>query len=176
MTDDSIAKLSGPEQSLEFDKAAADQLRHRLELQRLTTAASTEATQVIPYLTVANATRAIEFYVSVFGATLIGEPFETDDGKITHAELRIGSVTLYLSDIFLEATASSPDATTNTAVSLVIHVADADLTMAAAQASGAVIERAVQDQWGTRAGWFVDPFGHRWSPTSHRTPTKGTFQ
>lgn len=156
-----------------------DLLRDRLERQRhiqqnLQGAGGKSA--IVPYLAVANGARAIEFYASVFGARLVGEPFVDSSSLITHAELVVGGTTLYLSDEFPEAGIVGPKSGTGNPVSLVIEVADADRCMAAAVASGAQVERAVQDQWDARSGWFIDPFGHRWSPTSHspttHSPTK----
>ena len=41
----------------------------------------------LPYLSVANARDAIAWYVDTLGASLVGEPYEMDDGRIGHAEL-----------------------------------------------------------------------------------------
>src|SRR5580704_1793402 len=52
---------------------------------------------VTPYIIVAGAAKAIEFYKSVFGATermRLGGP----DGKIGHAELEIGDSLIMLAD------------------------------------------------------------------------------
>lgn len=141
-------------------------LRDRLALQERVQNAPTESSRLIPYLAVSNATRAIEFYNSVFDAQLGSKPFLDDSGHITHAELNIRGTVIYLSDEFAATGVLGPQPGAGHPVSLVIEVADADLTMAAAVAGGAAVERPVQDQWGSRSGWFVDPFGHRWSPTS----------
>ncbi|MFY9915961.1 MAG: VOC family protein, partial [Nocardioidaceae bacterium] len=49
-----------------------------------------------------------------------------------------------------------------TAVSLVLHVDDADRVLAAAEAAGARRDREPYDGYGLRNAWMVDPFGHRW--------------
>ena len=46
----------------------------------------------------ANAREAIAWYIDTFGATLVGDMYEMDDGRIGHAELRIGDGVLYLAD------------------------------------------------------------------------------
>ncbi|HEX2399655.1 MAG TPA: glyoxalase, partial [Mycobacterium sp.] len=56
----------------------------------------------LPYLAVANAREAIAWYVDTFGASVVGEPFEMDDGRIGHAELAIGGGVLYLADEYPE--------------------------------------------------------------------------
>ena len=49
-------------------------------------------------------------------------------------------------------------------MSLVLVVPDADATVAAALRAGAVLERPVTPQDdGSRAGWIIDPAGHRWN-------------
>jgi PhnB protein len=149
--------------SPEFSQALAE----RLELQRQVQRSTVGSPRLVPYLAVANATRAVEFYSSVFGAVVVGTPYVDDAGRVTHTELNLNGVSIYLSDEFVENGVLGPQPGAGSPVSLVIEVADADLTMAAAVASGAVVERPVEGQWDARSGWFIDPFGHRWSPTSH---------
>lgn len=173
MTNDPLDRLGEEPLGVpEYRVEPASTLRHRLELQRQVTAVAAGTTTLIPYLAVRDATRAIEFYQSVFGAQLAAEPFRADDGRISHAALTIGDVTIYLSDEFPEMNVAGPAADAGFAVSLVIHVPDADLCLAAAEASGGVVQQPAQDQWDFRSGWFIDPFGHRWSPTSaaHHVP------
>ena len=43
-----------------------------------------------PYLATHDPAAAIEWYIEVFGAELLGEPIVMPDGRIGHAELRIG--------------------------------------------------------------------------------------
>ena len=162
----------GPDPVLSPRREFTDRLRDRLADQKNIQEAAGRSS-IVPYLAVANASRAIEFYASVFGARLVSEPFLDSASHITHAELNLKGTTLYLSDEFPEAGIVGPTTGNGNPVSLVIEVADADLCMRAAVAGGARIERPVQQQWDARSGWFVDPFGHRWSPTSHAvTPTE----
>ncbi|MBW8711892.1 MAG: glyoxalase, partial [Mycobacterium sp.] len=44
----------------------------------------------LPYLAVANAREANAWYIETFGAALVGDMYEMDDGRIGHAELQIG--------------------------------------------------------------------------------------
>lgn len=164
----------GPDPLVSPSSDFAERLRSRLDQQHHIQQHIHEARgrpSIVPYLAVANAPRAIEFYASVFGARLVGEPFVDSSSYVTHAELDVGGTTLYLSDEFPEAGIVGPGSGSGNPVSLVIEVADADRCMEAAVASGAQIERPVQDQWDSRSGWFIDPFGHRWSPTSHAIPS-----
>jgi catechol 2,3-dioxygenase-like lactoylglutathione lyase family enzyme len=55
-----------------------------------------------PTITVKNAAKAIEFYKKAFGAVLVEEPCAMPDGRIGHAELKIGDSILMLNDEFPE--------------------------------------------------------------------------
>ena len=116
-----------------------------------------------PYLAVAGAADAIEFYMKVFGATermrLAGP-----DGRIGHAELDIGDSLLMISDEHPEMGVLGPQSLGGTAVMLTVYVEDVDATFAVALAEGARELRPVADQfYGDRSGQFEDPWGHRWS-------------
>lgn len=123
----------------------------------------------IPYLTVGDSRAALEFYAEVFGAQRTGELFEMDDGRIGHAEMTIGDQVFYLADEFAEMNLHAPSTQGSNSVSLVVNVDDCDATYEHAVLAGATGERPPADQHGFRSGWFVDPWGHRWSPTSAAT-------
>lgn len=128
----------------------------------------TTATQVfIPYLTVGDARRALQYYAEVFGAVQDGELFEMPDGRIGHAEMQIGSAKFYLADDFPEMQLVHPAGHgAGRSMSLVINVDSCDDVYAHALEAGGEGERPPADQHGLRSGWFVDPWGHRWCPTS----------
>jgi uncharacterized glyoxalase superfamily protein PhnB len=115
----------------------------------------------LPYLAVANAREAIAWYIDTFGATLVGDMYEMDDGRIGHAELQIGDGVLYLSDEYpaLGVKAPEPQATS---VSLMLHVADTDVTLERARARGARVQREPYENYGARNATIIDPFNHRW--------------
>jgi len=124
-------------------------------------------TQVlIPYLTVGDSWAALQFYAEVFGAQQSGEFFEMDDGRIGHAEMTINGQVFYMADAFEEMKLQSPAELGANSVSIVINVDDCDAVYEHAVAAGATGERPPTDQHGHRSGWFVDPWGHRWSPSS----------
>ena len=60
-----------------------------------------------PFLTVKDAARAIEFYKQAFGAEERGV-MKGPDGKVMHAELKIGDSIIMLADEFPEFGALSP--------------------------------------------------------------------
>lgn len=117
---------------------------------------------LVPYLMVADARAAIDFYTSVLGAEQLGESIVMDDGRIGHAELLVGDAVLNLADEFPEAGLLGPVARGGASVSLRVFVADSSATVARAAAAGAIVEREVDEQHGQRSGAIVDPWGHRW--------------
>jgi PhnB protein len=119
--------------------------------------------ELFPYLHVADAGRAIDFYVDVFGVKELFRLTEPS-GRIGHAELDFNGATLMLSDEYPEMGIRGADKMDGTAVTLHIHVDDADALIAKAVAAGATLLRAPQDEfYGERSGAIRDPFGHRWN-------------
>lgn len=118
---------------------------------------------VTPYLCTRNAARAIDFYTTAFGATEVYRIPGAEDGKIGHAELRIGDATIMLSDEYPELGVVSPQALSGTTVTMSLIVPDVDAFVQRAVDAGAVLKRPAQDQsYGLRTATILDPFGHRW--------------
>ncbi|MGC5255816.1 VOC family protein [Gordonia sp. DT218] len=115
----------------------------------------------LPYLNVADARAAIDWYVAHLGARLRGEPIIMDDGRVGHAELEIGGGAIYLADEFAEMGLTRPQAG-KVSVSLMLPVDDADAAVATAERGGAAVTLEPRDGYGMRSGTIVDPFGHRW--------------
>ncbi|MGV0783859.1 VOC family protein [Mycolicibacterium sp. XJ775] len=136
---------------------------------------SRPAAAAIPYLAVAGAREAIAWYADVFGASVVGETYEMDDGRIGHAELQIGDGVLYLADEYPELGLKSPASQINS-VSLMLHVADTDATMERARALGAVVHREPYENYGARNATIIDPFGHRWMLSGPVTGAAVTIQ
>jgi PhnB protein len=122
---------------------------------------------VTPYLIIDGAAKAIDFYKKAFGAT---ELFRMDhEGKVGHAELKIGDSPIMLADEQPSMGYVSPKALGGTPVSLMIYVADVDTVYKQAISAGATELRAVQDQfYGDRSGNLKDPFGHVWTIATHK--------
>lgn len=118
--------------------------------------------EVFPYLCVSDTNAAIDFYRQAFGAR---EKFRLTEpsGRIGHAEIDLGGVTLMLADEFPEYGLLSASTIGKTPVSLHIHVDNADALIENAVRLGAKLERPPQDMfYGERSGSIFDPFGHRW--------------
>jgi uncharacterized glyoxalase superfamily protein PhnB len=120
-----------------------------------------------PYLTVRGAERAIDFYKRAFGAEERGV-MKGPDGKVMHAELKIGDSIIMLADEFPEFGSLSPEGFGGTAMGLHIYLDNVDAAFDRAVKAGAKVEMPVMDQfWGDRYGKLKDPFGHSWSIGTH---------
>lgn len=122
-----------------------------------------------PYLVVKGAAQAIDYYKNIFGAT---EVFRMDqpDGKVAHAELKIGDSHIMLADENPSMGQGHTSAASLGAspVSLYLYIPDVDNVVERAVAAGAKILRPVQDQfYGDRSGFIQDPFGHLWGIATH---------
>jgi PhnB protein len=120
-----------------------------------------------PYLIVDDAVAAIEFYKKAFGATeLMRMP--KPNGKIGHAEIKIGDSPIMLADEAPEVGARSPRTIGGSPVSILLYVDDVDTTFTKAVNGGAKVQRPVADQfYGDRTGGVEDPFGHLWYIATH---------
>src|ERR1700693_5593440 len=124
---------------------------------------------VTPYLIIKGAAQAIEYYKKVFGATETVR-MNGPDGKVGHAELKIGNSHIMLADENPSMGQGHTSAVTIGAspVSLYVYLADGDNVVTRAAAEGGKILNPVQDQfYGDRSGFIQDPFGHFWSVATH---------
>src|SRR6202051_2232139 len=124
---------------------------------------------VTPYLIVKGAAQAIEYYKKVFGATETVR-MNVPDGKVGHAELKIGDSHIILADENPTRGEGHTSATTvgGSPVSLYVYLPDVDRVVEKAAAEGAKILKPVQDQfYGDRNGFIQDPFGHLWGIATH---------
>ncbi len=121
-----------------------------------------------PYLTVNNCAAAIDFYKQVFGATELMR-MQEPGGRIGHAELKIGTGMIMISDEYPEMGVRSPQTVGGSPVAIHVYVEDVDAVFASALAAGAQVLRPLEDQfYGDRAGKFADPFGHLWFCATHK--------
>ena len=123
---------------------------------------------VTPYLIVKNAARAIDYYKNVFGATELMR-MDGPDGKIGHAELKVGNSIIMLADENVAMGNRSAESIGASPVSLYVYLPDVDKTFEKAVAGGAKILKPVEDQfYGDRSGFLRDPFGHLWGLATHK--------
>ena len=123
---------------------------------------------LIPSLVVRDASKAIEFYKDVFGATELMRMNHPDSPKIAHAEIKIRNHVLMLGDENPQMGALAPQGTTAPSTSVMVYVTDVDATFNKAVGKGAKPVMPPMDMfWGDRYGKFVDPFGHQWGVATH---------
>jgi PhnB protein len=119
---------------------------------------------ISPALTCKDAARAIDFYKKAFNAQEIAR-MPSPDGRIAHAELRIGDSIIFLNDEMGPTTGTSSG---TPRVYLFLYVENADTTFNNALNAGAKVEMPLDNQfWGDRMGKVTDPFGHQWGIATH---------
>jgi PhnB protein len=122
---------------------------------------------VTPYLFVRSAASAIDFYKNIFGATEIMR-MPGSNGKIMHAELRIGDSIVMLADENPQTGVMSPQTIGGFSVGMHLYVESVDQVIQKAVESGAKLLRPIKNQfYGDRSGTVLDPFGHMWSVATH---------
>ena len=120
-------------------------------------------TSLTPFLVVDGAAAAIDFYTSVFGATVV-ERMAGSDGTIAHAELDFGMGRLQLSDPNPDYGLEAVERKESVSHSMVLYCADTDAVVARAERAGATLrEPATTFVTGDRFASIVDPFGQRWA-------------
>ena len=126
---------------------------------------------VTPQLTLDNAAQTIEWYKKALGAEEVSRA-TGPDGKIMHAEIRIGDSIVMLNDV-IGPHAKGPRAYAGSPASLWVYVPDCDAVFNRAVAAGARVPDGpmgkLADQfWGDRTGSFKDPEGYTWTIATHK--------
>jgi PhnB protein len=151
--------------SEEFRAALKEQLEGKDDMSTATKQieSTPQPSQTItPYLTYRDAAAAIDFYKRAFGATELMRLAEPD-GKIGHAELKIGEAMFMMADEYPDYGAISAETLGGSPIKLHLYVADVDQFAEHAVAEGATLVRPVADQfYGDRTGQLRDPFGYSW--------------
>ena len=122
---------------------------------------------ITPYLVCKDAAKAIEYYTKVFGATeTVRMP--GPNGRIMHAEVKIGNSMLMLSDENPERGAVAPSGK-GRSQSVMLYIENVDAVFKRAVEAGAKSIMEPSDQfWGDRMGNLEDPFGHQWAIATHK--------
>ena len=124
---------------------------------------------VTPQLILDNAAQAIDWYKKALGAEEISR-MPTPDGKIMHAEMRIGDSRFMLNDEI--GGGKSAKSFGGSPMSLWLYVEDCDAIFNKAISAGAKVHGPMgqlADQfWGDRSGTFADPYGYVWSVATHK--------
>jgi PhnB protein len=120
---------------------------------------------ITPQLTLDDAAAAIDWYKKALGAEEKGRAVGPD-GKILHAEIRVGDSNVMLHDAMMGA--KGPKSMGGSPAALWIYTEDCDALFNRALAAGAQPGQGpmgqMQDQfWGDRCGTFIDPQGFQWT-------------
>ena len=121
---------------------------------------------VTPQLTLDNAVEAIEWYKKALGAEEVSRA-TGPDGKILHAEIRVGNSLIMLNDV-MGPNGKGPRAYSGSPASLWVYVQDSDALFNRAVAAGARVLDGPMGQmsdqfWGDRTGTLKDPEGYTWT-------------
>lgn len=121
-----------------------------------------------PYICCNDATSALSFYKTAFGAKeLMRMPMP--DGKIAHAEIQIAGARIMLSDEFPEWNCLSPVSIGGSATTVMIYFEDVDSVVEQAVSAGAKVLQPLTDQfYGDRSCKLQDPYGHVWMFATHK--------
>lgn len=120
-----------------------------------------------PYLIIKGAAEAIDFYKRVFDATELMR-IPGPGGVLMHAEIKVGDSILMLADEFPQMDALSPKSIGGSPVGLMLYLPNVDEVFRRAIIAGAKELRPLQNQfYGDRSGTVEDPFGHKWTISTH---------
>ena len=120
-------------------------------------------TALTPFLVVAGAAKAIDFYCEVFGATVVNRT-DGPDGSVPHAELDFGTGRLQLGDPSPGHGLIAPGDSAAVNHSTMTYCTNVDDVFQRAVKAGAkVIAEPATFVTGDRYGVVIDPFGHRWA-------------
>jgi PhnB protein len=125
---------------------------------------------VTPQLTLDNCVQAIEWYKQGLGAEEVSRAVGPD-GKIMHAELRIGNSRIMVNDAIMGG--KGPKTLGGSPASLWLYVEDCDTLFNRAVKAGATVDPGGMGQltdqfWGDRSGTVTDPHGYRWTIATHK--------
>ena len=116
---------------------------------------------VTPYLIVDDPMALIDFTKAAFGAEVVEEPFRRPDGKVVHAEVKIGDSIVMLGEAMGGEHRAIP-------AMLYVYVPDADATHERAVRAGATSVQAPTDMfYGDRSGAVKDGNGNIWWIATH---------
>lgn len=120
-------------------------------------------TSLTPFICVDGAAAAIDFYTSVFGATVVTRN-DASDGTVAHCELEFASGRMQLSDPAPDHHLLAPSGGEDVHHSTVLYCPDVDAVYAAALAAGAKgYGEPSTFVTGDRYAALLDPWGHRWA-------------
>lgn len=122
---------------------------------------------VTPYMAIRDARGAIDFYRRAFGAEQL-YALDMPDGKVAHAEIKIGDSVLMLAEENEQWGNRSPQSLGGSPIFLMIYVPDVDAAFKKAIDAGGTQVKPVENQfYGDRSGTLKDPYGFQWTLATH---------
>lgn len=120
---------------------------------------------ITPHLMADNASQTMEWYKKAFGAEELGRHLDPD-GKIMHAEMRIGDSHFMINDVM---NGKGPKELGGSPAVFWLYVENSDALFKRALDAGGKVQMPLEDQfWGDRAGALVDPAGYTWWIATHK--------
>jgi len=121
-----------------------------------------------PYLTIKDVKAALEFYKKAFNAKeILAMP--APDGKIMHAEIKIGNSMVMMGEGWSDYGVLSPKSIGGSGSSIYLYVRNCDRVYKRAVKAGATSVMEPADQfYGDRSAKVIDPFGHVWGINTHK--------
>jgi len=112
---------------------------------------------LFPCLTFKDAKASFDWLERVLGAERIAV-YEDDEGRVVHAEIRIGASTIMAGDERAGSKATPPGVSV-----IYVVVEDADAAYERAKATGADVTEPVDQDYGSRDVTVTDLDGNQWS-------------
>jgi len=128
---------------------------------------SSQNCEFVPYLSINDAKKAVDFYSRVFSVT----PYlrlNMPDGRVMHCEFRIGNARFFVSEEIPEHGGTpSPTRLGGTSVAIHLYVDDCDAMVNTMKDNGStILMEPTEVFWGERFARVRDPFGHEWGITT----------
>jgi PhnB protein len=132
----------------------------------MTVKAIPEGPRITPYLLYENVGKALEWLASAFGFVEFGDRYAGPDGKLTHAQMRLGDGVVMMG--CPGPTYRNPKRLGQATQHLYIYVEDVDSLFERASALGAKVIAPPKDEfYGDRRCALADPEGHQWFFAQH---------
>lgn len=117
---------------------------------------------VFPCITFRDAKASFDWLERALGAERLAV-YEDDEGRVVHAEMRIGASTIMADDERAGSKATPPGVSV-----IYVVVDDADAAYEHARAAGADVTEPADQDYGSRDITVTDPDGNRWSLGTYR--------
>ena len=141
-----------------------------IDTRNRTMPASPSRPSLAPYLSCTDARSVIDFCQAAFGAVEVMRWIDPENGKIGHAELRLGGQSFFLADEYPQTSAlgvKSPLSLGGSSFHFWLVVDDVEAVTARAVAAGGTLLRGIEQGQDGRRSRVRDPGGHVWSISSH---------